>query len=66
MHYTVYFINLFIYGKYSVKPDRKNNSTKATNPDQKYLTLFILNVNKNNLNSQSRIYQIIPNNLKQR
>lgn len=37
MHYTVYFINLFIYGKYSVKPDRKN-STKATNPDQKYLT----------------------------
>lgn len=68
MHYTVYFINLFIYGKYSVKPDRKNNSTKATNPGQKYLTnrLFILNVNKNNLNSQSRIYQIIPNNLKQR
>lgn len=38
MHYTLYFINLFIYGKYSVKPDRKNNSTKATNPDQKYLT----------------------------
>lgn len=38
MHYTVYFINLFIYGKYSVKPDRKNNSTKATNPGQEYLT----------------------------
>lgn len=38
MLYTVYFINLFIYGKYSVKPDRKNNSIKATNLDQKYLT----------------------------
>lgn len=38
MHYTLYFINLFIYGKYSVKPDRKNNSIKATNPGQKNLT----------------------------
>lgn len=35
---VAYLVNQFINGKYPVKPDRKINSTKATNPYQKYLT----------------------------
>lgn len=33
MYYIVYFINLFIYGKYFVKLDRKNNFIKVINFD---------------------------------